>query len=189
LDAGYAVVLNVTSVSDGAMTGGFLPRIDSIAYPGYLSENVIDFFVIYYSNNTHRLEAMECALQVCGQAYNTVVNSSHTTTVLVNTWDQIQYNTNYDMVASLEGGPTPFQYSLNNGVFQELIPTSSEIFYGISQPGDNTFDYYLSFQDRRVSPGAQGIGSALLRSVNETASMDAFLDNMAIAITNRLGIP
>jgi hypothetical protein len=102
-------VLNITS----AQTGAGDP-FNSLAYPGLGSGvdngNIVDFFVIYYSNYTNRIEAIECALRFYSQTYNSVVNKGQTTTKVTSTWDQISVPGNGSLL--VEGGPVQFEINL-----------------------------------------------------------------------------
>jgi hypothetical protein len=139
----------------------------------------IDFFVIYYSNNTYRVEALECAMRFCGQTYNSSVNNGETVTRLTDTWGQLTPGNFYDGVFYLlEEGSVTFSVEYMVPVY--LAAASSQIFSGTNpreQPGTNP-----------ASPAAQAIWTTLTTN-DEMSAMTSFMNNMAISLTNRYAFP
>jgi hypothetical protein len=160
--------------------------ISSIAYPNMNQSLPLDFFVIYYSNNTNRIEALECAMRFCGQTYNSSVHSGQTVTTLTDTWGKLtvlpsQLN-GVDTYYILEGGPATF--TVDSNIPWAMATPAEQIFQGLNsfeQMGEQFRDEWDMYQ---VSSGAQAIWSTLTAS-DEMAAMTTLMKNMAISLTNR----
>lgn len=124
--------LNITQVMTNytydAETGYFDYHTNSIAYPEPLTSPIINFTVFYISNETNQVEAMECALQFCGQTYNTSVARGRTLTTLTNTWDTISFAQDNSQIV-IEGGPVTFDVSLIT--ISRMIGLSGEAIQGL----------------------------------------------------------
>jgi hypothetical protein len=173
---GYA--MNITSY----------PEVPSITYPNMSDSLPLDFFVIYYSNNTHRIEALECALRFCGQTYNTTVKLGQTTTKVTDTWGQLTLvevltdgvdDVNYYL---LQGRPTNF--TVNSLIPIAMEMPANQLFQGLNslqQMGSQFQSEGNMYQD---SSGAQAIWDTLSTN-DEMAAMASLMDNLAVSLTNR----
>lgn len=168
---------NEITVASASLPG--VSSTPSIAHLNMTGTLPIDFFVIYYSNNTYRVEALECAMRFCGQTYNSSVNNGDTVTRLTDTWGQLTPGNIYDGVFYLlEEGSVTFSVEYMVPVY--LAAASSQIFSGTNpreQPGTNP-----------ASPAAQAIWTTLTTN-DEMSAMTSFMNNMAISLTNRYAFP
>jgi hypothetical protein len=141
-----------------------------------------DFFLIYYSNNTNRVEAMECGLYFCGQTYNTSVVQGVTTTTAIATWGQLTPAECCDVDYVLEGGP--LNLSLAASPHWVMMVNNLEVFRGAKWVTPSATYYPMLEDPFTPSPAVQAVSMAL-ETDDEMSGMTTFMTNMAIGLTNR----
>lgn len=181
-------ILGFNTVLAPAYPGSFNQSLSSIAFSDI--PVVADFFIIYYSWSTRKMEAVECSLSFCGQTYNTSVKRGQTNTTAIKRWGQL------NTTITVEGGfliNQTWPLVGDNTTFQVAAPYSSSLqgelsgfLTGYRYTNDYT-EYIYSSTIAQIFGHALGasIGDILSNPSDDVEILSQLLEGLAIGLTNK----
>ena len=150
---------------------------------------IVNIFVIYYSNAASKVLALEGALTLCAQTYNTSVSKGSTSTQAVKTWGQLN-------TTSIPASPdsavrtypiTDSDFFVDQISLEALQTAMQQVFSGDwrSSLGAHGNNDYQTPNNGGVPVAAQSLSNILWSAEDEMLAMTNFMNGMAISLSNR----
>ncbi|PMD44555.1 hypothetical protein L207DRAFT_630876 [Hyaloscypha variabilis F] len=156
----------------------------------YSNDAILDFFVVYYSNASNSVQAVEGALRFCGQTYNTSVTVGTTRTVSTQTWGSLDMSVSKDEsgtpIYSLIGGPNALSVDLD--VFNAMRSALGQAFQPaswVNEVEDDGNQFFLT-PNGQISVAAQALKATLYSTIDSVGALQNFTGDLSIALTNNL---
>jgi hypothetical protein len=155
----------------------------------YSNDAILDFFVVYYSNASNSVQAVEGALRFCGQTYNTSVTVGTTRTVSTQTWGSLDMSVSKDEsgtpIYSLIGGPNVLSVDLD--VFNAMRSALGQAFQPaswVNEVEDDGNQFFLT-PNGQISVAAQALKATLYSTIDSVGALQNFTGDLSIALTNK----
>ncbi|KAN0108652.1 Protein of unknown function (DUF3176) domain containing protein [Hyaloscypha variabilis] len=156
----------------------------------YSNDTILDFFVVYYSNVSNSVQAVEGALRFCGQTYNTSVTVGTTRTVSTQTWGSLDMSVSKDgsrtPIYSLIGGPDVLSVDLDVfNAMQSALGQAFQLASWVNEVEDDGNQFFLT-PNGQISVAAQALKATLYSTIDSVGALQNFTGDLSIALTNNL---